>query len=575
MAGYLAVMWDSSVTITIFLVLCCARDSSTADILAVSTAIYFDGYLPEYKRAERLSRIRQTSVVAHNYFLATSAGIPSANMAVPSSGRSENLSLSTLTTKRRLHTLPVPGFLVPAVLDSLRSSRYGPLTRLVPGEADPFCAQAVRQIGGIVLTSDSDLLLYNLGSDGGVVFLNDINISEFFMCAPTQGVPEVAAQTRSISALVHDQQSILKKISPRSSLPDLLKYSYGLTMGSYSSLAEWSAQTKTQPSYTDHDDDDYQRFLAPYKEIPGLFISGLGCEKFLDPRIAEFVLSVGDNVRIDSLYLDSLSQRAPIFYLPQLLDRWDLGSAWITGRHIRELAYSICCPVSKDDQSVVVEYRRTLSESPQGLDVHLSSDERTVRSLEDTLSYILKFVAGPFPYPGNLNWIALCLSLEISDAAQEGKASVASKAWKKAAKACYRLDPGDWDAIHLAANIQGTLYSLRILQQVLKCSQAGLVQQGLEGIGKTDVEKMLRHFTSLPPLAEYPRAVDMADLFKELVVSGLSAIIELYTGFSQPFPPQNKISAKDKKQNQQKQKKLERGTTRFTSANPFDFLDAD
>lgn len=541
----------------------------------VRTTIYFDGYLPEYKRAERLSRIRQTSVVAHNYFLATSAGIPSANTAVLSSGPSENPSLSTLTTKRRLHTLPVPGFLVPAVLDALRSSsRYGPLTRLVPGEADPYCAQAVRQNGGLVLTSDSDLLLYDLGSYGSVVFLSDIHMSESPMRDPTQGILEAAVQTRSISALVHDQQSILKKIAPRSSLPDLLKYAYGLIMGSYSSLAEWSAQAKAQPSYTDHNDDDYQQFLAPYKETPGLFISELGCENFLDPRIAEFVLGAGDNVRIDDLCLDSPSQRIPIFYLPQLLDRWDLGSAWITGRHIRELAYSICCPASKDGQSVVIEYRRTLSESPQGLEVHLSSGERTVRSLQDTLSYILKFVAGPVPFPGKLKWIALCLSLEIADAAQEGKASVASKAWKKAAKGCYRLDPGDWDAIHLAANIQGTLYSLRILHQVLKCSQAGLVPV-LEGLDKTGVDKMLRRFTSLPPLAEYPRAVDMANLFKELVVSGLSAIIELCTGFSQPFPPQNKTSAKTKKQNSQKQKKLERETTRFTSTNPFDFLDAE
>lgn len=526
--------------------------SCTADTLFFlpSAAIYFDGYLPEYKRTERLYRIRRTSVVAHKYFLATSAGIPPSGKApaTPSTG-----TLSTLTTKRQLHALPVPSFLVPAVLDALRSSnRYGPRTRLVPGEADPFCAQDVRREGGSVLTSDSDLLVYDLGPNGSVAFLSDINVSG------------AAAHTRFISALVHNQPAILCKMAPRSSLADLLEYAYDLTSGSHLSLAKW-----TQPPHTHPDDDaDYQRFLAPYEETPGLLPSGLGCEAFLDPRIAELVLSVGDDI---------LSQRAPAFYLPQLLDRWDLGSAWITGRHIRQLAYSICCPVPKDDQLVVVvEYRRTLSESPQGLDVYLFSGKRAARSLQDTLSYILEFVATPIQFPRILTWIALCLSLEIADAAKEGKASIASQAWKRAAKAGYQLNPGDWEAMHLAANIQGTLYSLRLLQQVLKCWQTGLVQGG-DGLDKKKVEAMLGHLASLPALAEYPRAVDMADLFKELVVSGLSAIIELWTGFSQPLPPENKTksSAKGKKQNQPKPKKIEREAPGFSSANPFDLLGAD
>lgn len=401
------------------------------------------------------------------------------------------------------------------------------------------------------------------------MFLNDIYISEI-----AHGVSKGAPPTRLISALIYNQHTMLKKISPNSDLPNLLTFAYGLTMDSYFSLAEWTAQAKAQQSRFHHDDHDFQQFVARYQEIPNRLISDFGCMGFLDPRISEFVLSTGGNAIFVYPTLDSLPQRTPVFYLPQLLDRWDQGSAWITGYNIRQLAYSICCPVSKNDQLAVVEYRRTLSESPQGQEVYILSGERAAQSLEDTLSYILKIFAAPIPCPRNLKWIAMCLSLELSDAALEDRPSVALKAWKKATRACWLLDPGDWDVIHLAAHIHGTLYSLRILQQVLKCQQAGLVHC-LESLNKEDMEEILSHLSSLPPLAEYPNAADMADYFKQLMSSGLSAIMETITGVSPPCPPV-KLNGKNKKQKQQKVKKSgQQQIPKFTSANPFDLLNED
>lgn len=545
------------------------KDPITADILADSTAIYFDGHLPEYKRPERLSRTRQASRVSQNYFLSTSAGIPFENSPKPRARDSEDHPVSILPNKRRNYALPVPSFLVPAVLDSLRSSsRYGPLTHLVPGEADPFCAQAVKRNGGTVLTSDSDLLLYDLGADGNVVFLNDIDVVEI---ATAQGYPEAAAPTRVISALVYNQNTILKNISPKTSLSDLLTFAYGLVMDADFSLAQWTAHAKVQHFHFDHDDDNYQNFVARYQEIPDSTMLAFGCMGFLDPRIAEFVLSMRDDTMFVYPALDCQPQRTPVFYLPQLLDRWDLGSAWITGYSIRQLAYGICCPISVDDQLVVVEYRRTLSESPQGQEVYLLSGGRAAQSLKDTLSFMLKILAVPLSCPSNLKWISLCLCLELSDATLEDRPSVALKAWKKAARACWLLDPGDWDAIHLAAHIQGTLYSLRILQQVLKCWQAGMVRCP-EGLDEADVDEMLSHLSSLPPIAEYPTASNMADLFHELASSGLSAIIEMITGVSEPRPSV-KINKKKKKQKQRKEERSgQQQRPRLTSVNPFDLL---
>lgn len=556
--------------------LVCLYESTIADVFGGSTTIFFDGYLPEYKKTERLSRIRQSSVVANNYFLATSAGVPSETNPKSLDEASEHRPLSTLTTKRRHQALPVPSFLVPAVLDALRSSsRYGHLTRLVPGEADPFCAQAVKQDGGTLLTSDSDLLLYDLGPDGNVVFLNDINISETLPYATTVRVAKTVAQTRIVSALVHNQHSILKKVSPRSSREDLLAFAYDLTLGSYSSLSQWATKSETQHS-TNHDDDYYHDFVSRYQGMLNILISGDECMRFLDPRIAEFVLSVSGNILINDPTLDSQSQSTPVFYLPQLLDRWDLGSAWKTGQYIRELAYSICCNGPGDHQAIVVEYRRALSASPQGQEVRLSNGEHMAQTLKDMFSSISRFVEAPVPCSRSLSWIALCLSFELSDAVGDGKPSVVLESWKKAARANYSSDPGDWDTIHLAAHIQGTLYSLRILQQILKCWLAGLVQ-GPQGMNKGEAEAILGQLSSLPSLVEYPCAVDMADLFEKLLKSGMCALIELTTGISPPIPSEKDRKKHRKKMKQQQEQKTagRQQASRLTSPNPFELLNAD
>ncbi|MBE7179732.1 MAG: hypothetical protein INR71_00735 [Terriglobus roseus] len=75
-----------------------------------------------------------------------------------------------------LRLLPPAPFVVPAVIEALRESGYRDVVRVVPGEADPYCAEDVRLHGGFVVTGDSDLLVYDLGQVGGVVFLQDFSL---------------------------------------------------------------------------------------------------------------------------------------------------------------------------------------------------------------------------------------------------------------------------------------------------------------------------------------------------------------------------------------------------------------
>ncbi len=74
-----------------------------------------------------------------------------------------------------INWLPKPPFLVPAVIEILKSCRtWGPLVEVVPGEADMFCAEDIRRYGGLLITGDSDLLITDLGPHGNVSFLADI-----------------------------------------------------------------------------------------------------------------------------------------------------------------------------------------------------------------------------------------------------------------------------------------------------------------------------------------------------------------------------------------------------------------
>lgn len=69
---------------------------------------------------------------------------------------------------------------MPATIETIRVSKFGAVLSLVPGEADEWCARDCRAEGGFALTSDSDLLLYDLGLHGSVVFFSDCEIGKAF-----------------------------------------------------------------------------------------------------------------------------------------------------------------------------------------------------------------------------------------------------------------------------------------------------------------------------------------------------------------------------------------------------------
>ncbi|KAF3343190.1 hypothetical protein VdG2_08706 [Verticillium dahliae VDG2] len=135
------------------------------------TAIYFDGYLPASKHPVRLDRLLKSSTRLQNLHSSNPKACPSHLL----SESNELIPAPFPTTYARREPPHHPPFLVPAILERLRlSEKYAPLIRLVPGEADAYCADHALHHGGCVLTSDSDLLVHDLGPRGAVILFHDL-----------------------------------------------------------------------------------------------------------------------------------------------------------------------------------------------------------------------------------------------------------------------------------------------------------------------------------------------------------------------------------------------------------------
>lgn len=410
----------------------------------------------------------------------------------------------------------------------------------------------------MVITSDSDLLLFDLGTSGSVVFLSDID--------------STADESNDMTALVYSQDALCTKLALDPGRQGMLHFAFEIKMDPYRSLANCISRSKRQYSATTYA-SDYAEFISQYLLSQYLNVTSIGLGapeylKFLDPRISELIFGWTGNTALGALVQDTVYGDNAVIYLPVLLDRWDQASAWDPSTTIRQLAYSFC-RTSQDTRSTVVEYRRTLSRASKGQAVELLEDEQVAEALGELLSLCTKTLnatAGS----SQLRWAALCLCLEARHAADQGGESLAVKLWKRASKSKGKLDPGSWDAIHLTGQIQGTLYSLRILDQVLKC-QIGSLSTSADLVGR--VGKLLGHLSTLLPVAAFPVGLDMHTLFMRLQQAGALGHLADIAGLSGQFGSNEPgRRSKDRKQ----MGRLEQGKAKAPpSTNPFDILGGD
>lgn len=510
-------------------------------------AIYFDGYLPASKNDVRLGRVVESSTASNKYFLSTKSGIARDGDARPS-------------PRQAYPRIPVPAFTVPAILEALRTSeRYGHLTHLVPGEADSFCADHVNREGGALLTSDSDLLLYDLGQHGSVVFLSDIEIT--------------AEESEEPLVLTYSQHAICERLSLEPGQQAMLSLAFEMERDPYQKIAFWAAQSKKKHSANTYP-AEYADFISEYVKGSDTRLTIPESLRFLDPRVSEFLLSWsefsptwGANVGVGSAAPQNVQKAVgSIFYLPLLLDRWDHESAWGPSTWIRQLAYSFC-PSTSFGELMVTEYRRTMSRQSNGQAIELLRKHEMTETAHRLLSSC-KAPNSTAAGPSALGWVMFCLRQEIVHASEQGKESLVKELLRRVSKSKGKLDPGSWNTVHLTAQIQGTLYSLRILYQTLQCLGGPLVTIAWPQL---PVARLVDCLSTLPSIEDYPSITDVAGMYGRLKDAGMLKDLSDITGLSGPVPSEG-IGRTSERMKRRASKQEQRKARPLPSANPFDAL---
>jgi len=535
---------------------------STPDSLVLTVpreALFFDGYLPEWKIRTRLERTCRTSSELKAYFLAHPTVVPkpkcfgsSAHRQVPLFPESTGFSKGT--------RLPPPAFAVQAVLETLRrSDRYGPITELVPGEADPFCAEFARKHACVVLTSDSDLLVFDLGPDGGVVFFKDME-----ECS--------ADESRYLTAQEYQPAKISETLGLPAE-PGLSTLAFELSMEPHRALKALLSRARSGMANM-KDADSYEEFMARYPRLPPERPSSTsaplsGGLSSLDSRVSELVLqclqpALQHDIGHGGGYgvPDPNAPRVQMF-LPQLLDSWTRVNAWETSMLVRETAYCLVQLVSRRRISMVAEYARVVSTSSSGKSVEvppLLHGEERCGAILALVHRVKRRLQDP-----DLVWIFLSMYWDVEWSKTTGKDSVVLELLRKETGSTGTLDPSTWNAVHWYAQIQGTYYSLRILKQVIAMARHETVTVPQQ------VQDLHEALSLLPPLAGFPILGDIQNLPSRVRGAGGLQLLAELTDLQEPIEFSTPNRTKRKRGGNQP-RRVRHSSTPANNANPFAVL---
>ena len=361
---------------------------------------------------------------------------------------------------------PNPAFLVAAVIEALSKSRYKNVTMLVPGEADPYCARQARSEDGIVLTCDSDLLIYDVGWAGSVVYLDQLELQVL-----SYGQRNIGSCT-FIRAPVFEPHNIAHSLG----LPDLVGLAYRMAKHPSKSvqniISTFQIPLPTDPplkasSVPTSFEDLYRVIPSTNEQIrfetePLELFKKNG--KFLDPRVSELILQFASPYTTD----------IPMF-LPPLMEDPSRISAWQSSAEQRSFAYA-CLKFWGPPKECGIKYVKEYSRKGQRY-VYQRSDVDARFSTPSGLStyaqsfcHLFEKVTRHFQMSEqNIYWKLVGLTQVLNWYHTEQKAHpTENTAWN----AVTAVGDGkwSWEDIHLSAQIQAALYSLRVIKQIMEYS---------------------------------------------------------------------------------------------------------
>lgn len=393
--------------------------------------------------------------------------------------------------------LPTPAFLVPTVLDTLSASFYAPIVSVVPAEADVFCAQAAFETGCTILTGDSDLLVYDLGKHGNVVFFDQIELR----------VAKSPYHCPIINVLTNQPSDIARRLG----LEDFKRLAYQIKKDPSISLLEavkrarpsMNVRNLIQTSSTDEIQNDLSAFLSFCKEydteaasiavLKNILMASRENsldKRFLDPRLSELTLTISNPPQVYPAFLFEDPSRT---------------SAWSVSGQIRILAYSCLFSNTHPPLDRVSEFHRR-GQRINVEEVRLLSHDGIVARVTKIVYNFEKFRTFFYDIPEPLFWRMYALH-EIHYWTYINYESFPPAKMTRYALADSASNTVCWMALHLSAQVQATLGSIRMLKQILdhmravaKISESAGVSQALKRLICPQLSKLENILKKFPPI---------------------------------------------------------------------------
>ncbi|KAF2761119.1 hypothetical protein EJ05DRAFT_497678 [Pseudovirgaria hyperparasitica] len=427
-------------------------------------AIYFDGGLPISKRKERLDRLTS-----------------SLNRLISFKAK-QNIH----TRAWALGTFPPLPFLVPAVIEALLLSKYQNMVSLVDGEADDHCATLAHSTGGIVITSDSDLIIHDIG-DGTVVFLNDLGVH---------------MPTDESGAMFSVPCFIPRGITRELGVTAMTQVAFQFTLDSHKSLRQCASAALSQDSVG----DDIDRFAQPYlhncheTSFSRTFMTRHLTENIMvDPRVSEYLLHAGvfSSDRLAFSEINSLQSDCRI-YMPVLLDDPDKHSPWDSGRYFRQLGYAIAR--LNGTPGGTREFSR-IGHQIGGTYIDSLSQPEIIEHCQ-TFIENATHIAHLFPgHKQNDRWRLMCMRYVCITRISRGRRLPSKRNMVDLFRgATHGID---WEYIQTSAEYQAVLYSLRILFQCLAVHNSMPSDDQVTEKCKTTIRDLVHRMQPPLKLAEF------------------------------------------------------------------------
>lgn len=470
----------SKCIVKLALTFACNRSEMTsvsADRFHISMNIYFDGFLPPGKALTRLARLENQIWRLSAYQSLHPHGFHEDGQPPKPYAADIACVLDSASMEPAMQDPPAASFLVAAVLEAIKTSVYARITEVVPGEADAYCAAAASRSGGTILSNDSDLLIYDLGPEGNLGSLADLTFTtcDKRKCPVTRTnviQPQKLAQTLQLESLKDLAFVLIKN-------PGV----------SFSKALPQARRRKLEGV-------QFEETLSEYMIEPAVYEAEMFCTEilrrvrtqapFLDPRISELVLQANN--------------QSVLMYLPIMLEDPERASAFAVSSPQRVFAYSCCTSNFKVQDREMYEYCRKGRKVVQTSITLLSRDE--LPKFAEKIRARLQLFRNTFSaFPVSVMYRSYAIA-EVYHWYLDTDRTPPSRDTLAAALTGGINGQTTWDIIHLFAQTDASLYSLRMIQQIL-----GLVLpfDPSEKMGTSvlqSLQALNKAIKSLPPLSQ-------------------------------------------------------------------------